>query len=249
MLPVSAKDVHQVVPDGDPESTTARKYALRTPTLRDKARIDREVLAAGAVGVSFNDMMDGLRNAVPTLLPEDERTPMLNEIDAFQAHVKEANESASKVSDIAPEVVAAADVATADPAAAAAEVPEEVQQQLATMLAVYRFELRVIEQVESYAKMKATKEYWWMIARTEAARQLLTGWDNVPMPCRAHGSDAQQQARGDAICTCDRGFAMWKGHDGLLTLEGLDQLPPLDVMAIGEKARELMAMGARQRGN
>lgn len=222
-LPVSAREVHRVVPQGcDPVDPTAPVYLLKTPTLLDKAKLDRSVTAHGARFVSFQELMVGLRQAATALLDEGPLTALLPTLDEFERMVTQPPEAAATVTEAASDATTD-DAAVPDPAAEAA-LSAELSRRAEVSAQVAAFEAQAQTAVPAYAQLLADREFWWTIARTEAARHLLIGWEHVEVP-------------------------FTRGRDGVLSIDALSALDPAHVFEVGLKARELLTVSPRQRGN
>jgi hypothetical protein len=94
MILASPNDRPEFTPAGQDEAT-AKTYVVRVPLLLDRARFERETIAAGGRRVGVFDTIAELANAARALLAEDDpdRAAFLASIDGFRARLKETAEA------------------------------------------------------------------------------------------------------------------------------------------------------------
>lgn len=94
MILASPRDRHEFVPEGQDEASR-RSYVLRTPLVLDRARLERETVAAGGRRVGIFDTIAELRAAALEVLDADDpdRAAMLTAIDAYRARILAAAEA------------------------------------------------------------------------------------------------------------------------------------------------------------
>lgn len=94
MILASPNDRPEFTPAGQDEAT-AKTYILRVPLLLDRARFERETIAAGGRRVGVFDTIAELGNAARALLAEDDpdRAAFLASIEAYRTRLKETAEA------------------------------------------------------------------------------------------------------------------------------------------------------------
>ena len=94
MIVASPKDRPEWTPAGQDEAT-AKTYVFRVPLLLDRARFEREIVAAGGRRVGVFDTIGELANAARSLLAEDDpdRESFLAMIEAYRGRLKETAEA------------------------------------------------------------------------------------------------------------------------------------------------------------
>ena len=95
MIVASLKDRPEFVPPGQDLLPEPKVYVFRVPSLLDKARFEREIVASGGRRVGIFDTLGEIENAVRALLTEDDpdRATALVEIDAYRARLIAAAEA------------------------------------------------------------------------------------------------------------------------------------------------------------
>jgi hypothetical protein len=227
-LPLSRRDVHPVVPQGyDREDATAPCYLVRTPTMHDRARIERSVTTLGARNVSFLDVLAALREAARAALDvtaADAAVALIDEYEALLGDLSKERQTATTAAAAGDEAAPASTPPTEAPEGLPTPEDPRVVRLREVTREVDRIETALIPQVSAYAETLAARDYWWTIYRTEVARHLLKGWTNVAVPYE-------------------------RDRMGVLSIDALSALDPGHVFEVSLVAVGLLTVSPAQRGN